>query len=108
MTLFGSQKGQPQDAFFATVEQALFLANGGEIRSWLSPSGDNLTGRLLKLDDSKALAEELYVSTFTRPPSADEINEVTNYLEQRKDDRSAAIQEMAWALLTSVEFRFNR
>ncbi len=108
VTLFGSQKGQPQDAFFATVEQALFLANGGEIRSWLSPSGDNLTGRLLKLDDSKALAEELYVSTFTRPPSADEINEVTNYLEQRKDDRSAAIQEMAWALLTSVEFRFNR
>lgn len=108
VTLFGSQKGQPQDAFFATVEQALFFANGGEIRSWLSPSGDNLTGRLLKLEDSKALAEELYVSTFTRPPSADEISEVTNYLEQRKDDRSAAIQEMAWALLTSVEFRFNR
>lgn len=108
VTLFGSQKGQPQDAFFATVEQALFFANGGEIRSWLSPSGDNLTGRLLKLEDPKALAEELYVSTFTRPPSADEINEITSYLEQRKDDRSAAIQEMAWALLTSVEFRFNR
>jgi hypothetical protein len=108
VTLFGSQKGQPQDAFFATVEQALFFANGGEIRSWLSPSGDNLTGRLLKLEDPKALAEELYVSTFTRPPSADEVNEITSYLEQRKDDRSAAIQEMAWALLTSVEFRFNR
>ena len=108
VTLFGSQKGQPQDAFFATVEQALFFANGGEIRSWLSPSGDNLTGRLLKLEDPKALAEELYVSTFTRQPSADEIAEVSSYLEQRKDDRSAAIQEMAWALLTSVEFRFNR
>lgn len=108
VTLFGSQKGQPQDAFFATVEQALFFANGGEIRSWLSPSGDNLTGRLLKLEDPKALAEELYVSTFTRQPSADEIAEITNYLEQRKDDRSAAIQEIAWALVTSVEFRFNR
>ncbi|MGZ0166054.1 MAG: DUF1549 domain-containing protein [Planctomycetales bacterium] len=108
VTLFGSQKGQPQDAFFATVEQALFFANGGEIRSWLSPSGDNLTGRLLKLEDSKALAEELYVSTFTRQPSADEIAEITNYLEQRKEDRSAAIQEIAWALVTSVEFRFNR
>ena len=56
----------------------------------------------------KTLAEELYVSVFTRQPIDDEINEVTNYLEQRKDDRSAAIQEMAWALLTSVEFRFNR
>jgi hypothetical protein len=108
VTLFGSEQGQPQDAFFATVDQALFFANGGEIRSWLSPSGDNLTGRLLKLENPKALAEELYVSTFTRPPSADEINEITSYLEQRKDDRSAAIQEMAWALLTSIEFRFNR
>lgn len=108
VTLFGSEKGQPQDAFFATVEQALFLANGGEIRSWLAPSGDNLTGRLLKLEDPKALAEELYISAFTRQPSADEIVEVKNYLEQRKDDRSAAIQEMAWALLTSIEFRFNR
>ena len=108
VTLFGSQKGQPQDAFFATVEQALFFANGGEIRSWLSPSGDNLTGRLLKLEDPKALAEELYVSTFTRQPTADEIAEITNYLEQRKEDRSAAIQEIAWALVTSVEFRFNR
>lgn len=108
VTLFGSQKGQPQDAFFATVEQALFFANGGEIRSWLSPSGDNLTGRLLKLEDPKALAEELYVSTFARQPTTDEIAEITNYLEQRKEDRSAAIQEIAWALVTSVEFRFNR
>lgn len=108
VTLFGSEKGQPQDAFFATVEQALFFANGGEIRSWLSPAGDNLTGRLLKLEDPKSLAEELYVTTFTRQPTTDEIAEITSYLEQRKDDRSAALQEIAWALLTSVEFRFNR
>jgi hypothetical protein len=108
VTLFGGQKGQPQDAFFATVEQALFFANGGEIRSWLSPSGDNLTGRLLKLEESNVLAEELYVSTFTRQPTTDEVAEITSYLEQRKEDRSAAIQEIAWALLTSIEFRFNR
>ena len=106
--LFGGEKGQPQDAFFATVEQALFLANGGEIRSWLTPAGDNLTGRLLKLEQPEALAEELYVSTFTRQPSASEIAEITSYLEQRKEDRSAAIQEIAWALLTSIEFRFSR
>ncbi|NQV26958.1 MAG: DUF1549 domain-containing protein [Rhodopirellula sp.] len=108
VNLFASQKGQPQDAFFATVEQALFFANGGEIRSWLTPSGDNLTGRLLKLEEPNALAEELYVSIFTRPPTTDEVTEVSNYLEQRKEDRSAAIQEIAWALVTSIEFRFNR
>lgn len=108
VTLFGGEKGQPQDAFFATVDQALFFANGGEIRSWLSPSGDNLTGRLLKLEAPEALAEELYMSMFTRQPDTAEIAEVAGYLEQRKADRSAAVQEMAWALLTSVEFRFHR
>lgn len=106
--LFGSEQGQPQDAFFATVDQALFFANGGEIRSWLAPSGDNLTGRLLKLEDPKAFSEELYISTFTRQPTADEIAEIASYLDQRKEDRSAATQEIAWALLTSIEFRFNR
>jgi hypothetical protein len=108
VTLFGGQKGQPQDAFFATVDQALFFANGGEIRGWLTPSGDNLTGRLLKLEDPKTFAEELYVSTFTRQPSAEEVAEIASYLEQRKEDRKAAVQEIAWALVTSVEFRFNR
>lgn len=108
VTLFGGEKGQPQDAFFATVDQALFFANGGEIRSWLSPSGDNLTGRLLKLEAPDVLAEELYMSMFTRQPDDAEIAEVATYLEQREADRSAAVQEMAWALLTSVEFRFHR
>lgn len=108
VTLFGGEKGQPQDAFFATVEQALFFANGGEIRSWLSPSGENLTGRLLKHDAPGDLAEELYLSTFTRMPDENEIAEIAAYLEQRKEDRSAAVQEIAWALLTSVEFRFHR
>ncbi|MDA0284174.1 MAG: DUF1549 domain-containing protein [Planctomycetota bacterium] len=107
VSLFGGDKGQPQDAFFATVDQALFFANGGEVRGWLAPSGENLAGRLLKLEDSAALAEELYLSVFTRRPSAEEIADISSYLEQRKEDRSAAVQEIAWALLTSVEFRFN-
>ena len=105
--LFGSQKGQPQDAFFATYDQALFLANAGELRSWLTPAGENLTSRLAKLEDAKSLAEELYLSIFTRFPSEQELATVTEYLEQRKDDRTSAVQEMAWGLITSTEFRFH-
>lgn len=105
--LFAGQKGQPQDAFFATVDQALFFANGGDVRTWLTPSGTNLTARALKLEDPKAVAEELYLGLLTRVPTEEERREVADYLAQRKDDRSAAIQEIGWALITSSEFRFH-
>src|SRR5260370_11924907 len=62
VSLFGAGDGQPQNEFFATVDQALFFANGTIIRGWLAPNGENLTVRLTKLDDPKALAEELYIT----------------------------------------------
>jgi hypothetical protein len=105
--LFGAGAGQPQDDFFATVDQALYLSNNGQIRGWLNPSGANLTARLLKLKDPPAIADELYLSVLTRRPTAAEIADVTNYLKPRDKDRSAALQELAWGLLTSAEFRFN-
>ena len=105
--LYAGQKGQPQDAFFATVDQALFASNAGDLISWLNPSGENLTGRLVKLEEPKALAEELYLSILTRMPTDDEVASVNEYLTQRKDDRNAAVKELAWALITSVEFRFH-
>ena len=107
MGLFAAQKGQPQDDFFATVDQALFLANAGDLLSWLGPSGENLTARLLNLDDSKALSDELYLSVLTRMPTDEEVRSVDAYLAARKDDRSKAVTELAWALLTSAEFRFH-
>lgn len=107
VTLFGAESGQPQDAFFATVDQALFFANGSQTRSWLAPSGDNLTGRLLKLETAAQLAEELYLSALVRKPTEEEVKDVTEYLAARADKKSEAVQEMAWALVTSAEFRFH-
>jgi Protein of unknown function (DUF1549)/Protein of unknown function (DUF1553) len=105
--LFGSGAGQPQRGFFATVDQALFFSNGGELRSWLAPAPGNLCDRLLKLNDSHALSEELYLSVVTRRPLPEESAEIEHYLAERPKDRSAAVQEIVWALLASSEFRFN-
>jgi hypothetical protein len=105
--LYGSAAGQPQRGFFATVDQALFFSNGGELRSWLAPAGGNLCDRLVKLDDPRALANELYLSVVTRPPLSDEAAEVARYLAERPKDRPVAVQEVVWALLASNEFRFN-
>ena len=105
VTRFAGQGGQ-KTGFEATANQALFLINGPNIEKWLKPQNGVLTDRLQKLDSSTELAEELYVSVLSRRPSEDETAAVTSYLES-VSDRATAIREMTWALLSSVEFRFN-
>ena len=105
--LFAAAGGQPQDDFFATVDQALFFRNGGDLRSWLTPTGGNLTDRLRQIDDPAALAEELYLSLLTRMPTNDEVDDVKDYLALPESDKREAVQQLAWALITSVEFRFQ-
>jgi len=108
ITLYGAGSGQPQNEFFATIDQALFLANGGPLKGWLAPGGGNLTERLGKMTEEKQLAEELYLSVLTRRPTDEEVADVSAYLKERtQKNRAAAIQELAWSLLTSAEFRFN-
>jgi hypothetical protein len=103
---FGGPPGLAQ-SFDATLDQALFLANGPVVRAWLQPRAGNLTDRLLHLPTADAVAEELYLSVLTRQPDADERHELADYLHSHASDRSTAVQELAWALLTSAEFRFN-
>ncbi len=105
--LMGNSAGAPQSDFFATVDQALFLANGGVVKGWLAPSGENLTARLLALPDNKALADELYLSVLSRKPTDGELVAVNTYLTARPTDKPVAVAEMAWGLISSTEFRFN-
>ena len=107
VSLFAAAPGQPQQDFSATVDQALFFANGGQVRGWLAPGGGNLTERLVKLEDPKALTDELFMSVFTRHPTDDEVADISQYLAARAKERPAAIQEIVWGLLSSTEFRFN-
>jgi chromosome segregation ATPase len=107
VSLYGAAAGQPQGDFFSTADQALFAANGGAINSWVAPSADNVTERIIKQEDLRVAAEELYLAVLTRMPKEDEAAEVITHLTNRKADKSAAAQELVWALLNSAEFRFN-
>ena len=88
--------------FEARAEQALFLANGPTVRTWLAPRPGNLVERLSKLKGD-ALADELYLSTLARLPDADERRELAEALQRQPE----ALAEIAWGLLASTEFRFN-
>ena len=107
-TLFAAAAGQPQNDFFATVDQALFFANSGDVQKWTNSAAGNLTERLAKIDDTSALASELYLSILTRQPNAEEIASVNEYIQARNADKPKAVQELVWALLASAEFRFQR
>ena len=102
---FASDGGQ-RTSFSATAPQALFLINGPLVRKWLTPNSTNLTGRLSKLDDSSAVAEELYIAVLNRQPNDLEKKEVADFLASTSD-RSEAIVELTRVLLLAAEFRFN-
>ncbi len=104
---FGGKPGHAEGGFEPTLDQALFLSNGKVVRGWLAPRPGNLTDRLSQLKEADAVAEELYLSVLTRLPSDDERKEVADYLKGSATDRTAALEELAWALLASAEFRFN-
>jgi hypothetical protein len=100
---FGGAPGQPQTDFFATPEQALFFENGGTIRALTN----TLVNRAAALPDPKAMAEELYLTTLTRLPDAAEVADLAAALGKRPvTDKSKVLGDAAWALLSSVEFRF--
>jgi hypothetical protein len=105
--LYGAGAGQPQGDFFSTADQALFAANGGSINSWVAPSGDNVTNRIVQQTDPRVAADELYLGILSRLPNEEEAAEVVTYLSNRAADKNVAAQELVWGLLNLAEFRFN-
>ena len=90
------------------MNQALFLSNGALVSSWLQPQPGNLIDQINQISDSEQLAKELFLSVLIRLPDEEEKLQVTAYLNQvNGEDRTGALQELAWALMTSTEFRFN-
>jgi hypothetical protein len=99
--------GEPGQDFQATVNQSLYFGNGATVDGWLKAGGESLLVRLGKLEDPAALADEMYISVFSRPPTDLEKQDVADFLKDRAADKPVAIGEITWALLSSNEFRFN-
>ena len=104
--MFGGQPGLPDSGATTNLDQTLFLKFGGTIRSMIAPRGGSLADRLSKLTDANALAEELFLSVYSRLPTAEEKQDVAGSLKSGLD-RNVAIQELIWAMVASSEFRFN-
>ncbi len=93
------------------VAQALHVINGDTLNKKIS-SQDGYIGLFLKLGLSeRRVLEQLYLSAFSRYPSAQERESVLKTLtpvwSQKGDERKQALEDLTWAMLTSKEFLFN-
>ena len=91
----------------ASVAQVLHFMNSPAIEGKL----EHVSGRIAQLESGiasdEALAEELYLTFFSRRPTPDESSRARQYLAERHDRRRQAAVDLAWSMLNSLEFIFN-
>jgi hypothetical protein len=107
LAAFANEAREPELEVNATVKASLFLMNDGKVQELLQPREGNLLDRLSKMDDPRQQIEELYLSLFSRLPKGDELAEVLGFLEKSAIGRDAAIRQVAWGMLSSIEFCVN-
>ena len=105
---FANPRREPETEFSPSLKAALFVLNDDLVLSWLTPKDGNLVGRLAKLDDAGQIADEAYLATLTRLPTAEEKADVAAYLAKHAGEgRPKALGHLCWALLASTEFGVN-
>jgi hypothetical protein len=100
-----------------TVTQALHVINGDTLNRKLSAPDGNLALFLKVGVSDRRIVEHFYLSAFSRYPTVTEMSTILNAVEKarqvkggaeaQKEARRQALEDAAWALLTSKEFVFN-
>lgn len=104
---FANEAREPEGEFKATVKGALFWRNSVEVQKLLHRRPVNLIDRLMEIEQSDSLINELYLVVLSRFPSPDEAALMTSFVNASDTNRETAIRDAVWALLTSVEFFVN-
>ncbi|MBL8829068.1 MAG: hypothetical protein JNM18_18950, partial [Planctomycetaceae bacterium] len=106
---FAGLPGQSEAEFQPVVDQALFLKNSTKLLPLLQDEPGTTLARLATIADVEPLADELYLSGFSRRPTPDEFSAVQQLLSSTKSpaERREALQSLLWGLLLSAEFRLN-
>ncbi|HUR55971.1 MAG TPA: DUF1549 domain-containing protein [Gemmataceae bacterium] len=88
-----------------SVAQVLNLLNSPEIQAKLTHEAGTVARLVREQKDDAKLVEELYLTLFARLPTEKEKARAVEYVAKRP--RRAACEDLAWAMLNSVEFLFN-
>jgi len=109
LTLFGRPKRQSacecERSSNLTLSHAMKLINGSTIGEAVSEPNNRIQQIVEKETDNQKVVEELYVSILNRLPSEKELKDSDLTLATT---RLEGAQDLAWALLNSPAFLFNR
>lgn len=103
--LYASGVGQTSDDFFASPDQALYVANGGSVFGWSAPNGNNLTNRVVQSTDPAQAVGLLTLGLLGRVPTTQEQQMFTEVLSKGPESKPAMVHELVWAILAGAEFR---
>jgi hypothetical protein len=95
------------EATITTLKQTLYLSNNPQFNACFAPQEGSLTAELMAVDNPEQVVETLFTRLVNRPPGDDEFAVAVAYLQSRGERRQEALTQLAWALATSAEFRFN-
>jgi hypothetical protein len=90
-----------------SVSQVLNLLNSPDIQAKLTHEAGTVARLVRTQKDDAKLVEELYLTFFARPPTADERDTSVKHLKKYANNRRAAAEDLAWAMLNSTEYLFN-
>ena len=95
------------EATITTLKQTLYLSNNPQFNACFMPQEGSLTAELMAMNNPEEVVETLFTRLVNRPPGDDEFAVAVAYLQSHAEQREKAIAQLAWALATSAEFRFN-
>lgn len=92
----------------ANLAQALQLLNSGDLQAKITTPRGRLASWLEDTQKSNPeILEELYLTALGRRPRDSERTTLLTYVGGKSSDRTAAFQDVLWALLNTKEFLFN-
>ena len=104
---FGFDPSEPRESISGSIPQTLAMMNSAQVVGGLRANRGVLSGLLAEIKDNDELFTELYLRTLSRQPTDDELARASAYLDE-VGNRKQAIEDLAWALVNSAEFRHRR
>jgi hypothetical protein len=90
-----------------SLPQALNLVNGQTISDAVAGGNGRVAKAILSNKSDRDLVDELYLATFSRPPTPGEAELGLKYLSSGSRGRTALAQDLLWALVNSKPFLYN-
>jgi hypothetical protein len=93
----------------ANIAQTLHIANGSTLNDKLRNDRCFLTQYSEGEKEEERIVGDVFMRALSRPPTAEEKERAVAMLEEveTEDNRREAIEDLAWAVLSSKEFLFN-